>query len=95
MSTKRTLVACAAALAALGLATFAVAAGQVTAVDSYTGCLQNGKFDSIALGSAPSGSCGSGQIVHLSGGDITSVQVRTGVRLAAKGRPRQAERRSI
>jgi hypothetical protein len=48
-------------------------------VASYAGCLSTagsaaGTFSRVALGDAPASPCGSNQmLVHLSGGDITSV----------------------
>ncbi len=69
-----------AALFALALAAHAVAAGDAGTVASYTGCLKNGKLESIAVGDAPLAPCGAGQTqVRLSGGDITAVAAGTGL----------------
>jgi hypothetical protein len=79
MKLKRTLVGGLVLCAALAVAAYAVAAAQVTAVPSYTGCLKNGKLDSIAVGDTPTAPCTGGQAVHLSGGDVTSVHAGTGL----------------
>jgi hypothetical protein len=69
-----------AALSALALAAYATAARETTAVASYTGCLKNGKIESVAEGDKPLAPCDSGQPqVHLSGGDITAVTAGTGL----------------
>jgi hypothetical protein len=68
------------ALFALALAAHAVAAGDAGTVASYTGCLRNGKLESIAVGDVPLAPCGAGQTqVRLSGGDITAVAAGTGL----------------
>jgi hypothetical protein len=54
-------------------------------VDSYTGCLNmgganGGTFVNVAVGDSPLKACGSNQkVVHLSGGDITSVNAGAGL----------------
>jgi hypothetical protein len=54
-------------------------------VDSYTGCLNTGgttggTFVNVAVGDSPAKPCGSNQrLVHLSGGDITSVNAGAGL----------------
>jgi hypothetical protein len=49
-------------------------------VTNMTGCLTTGGvFANIAVGDTPARSCGSGQVVHISGGDITSVNAGTGL----------------
>ena len=63
----------------LGLATYALAAREAESVASYTGCLKNGKLDSIAVGDAPLAPCGSGTRVRLSGGDVTAVAAGAGL----------------
>lgn len=81
-------------IAIVGLAsvTFAAASAGVAvavfpddSVDSYTGCLimggaNGGAFVNIAMGDSPLKACGSNQkLVHLSGGDITSVNAGPGL----------------
>jgi hypothetical protein len=78
MRTTRNLTLATAAAFALGLAGFAIAAGE-TSVPTVTGCLKNGKLDSIAVGDAPLAPCGAGQQVRLSGGDVTSVAAGPGL----------------
>jgi hypothetical protein len=66
-------------------ATGALAVFPDSNVDHYTGCLNTkvspgGTFVNVAQGDSPSKACGSGQVlVHLSGGDITSVNAGTGL----------------
>jgi hypothetical protein len=75
-----------AALFALALAAHAVAAGDAGTVASYTGCLKNGKLESIAVGDVPLAPCGAGQTqVRLSGGDVTAVAAGTGLTGGADG----------
>jgi hypothetical protein len=79
MTKTRLSIVAVAALVALALAAYAVAQ-QTGTVASYTGCLKNGKLESIAVGDAPAVACGAGQAqVRLSGGDVTSVHVRAGL----------------
>jgi hypothetical protein len=67
-------------LLALGLATYAVAAREGGTIASYTGCLKNGKLESVPVGDTPLVPCGAGQAqVRLSGGDVTSVGAGTGL----------------
>jgi hypothetical protein len=74
MRGKRAIAAGVTALFALALAAYALAAREAGTVASYTGCLKNGKIESVALGDAPLAPCGTGQTqVRLSGGDITAV----------------------
>jgi hypothetical protein len=69
-----------AALFALALAAHAMGAGDAGTVASYTGCLRNGKLESIAVGDVPLAACGAGQTqVRLSGGDVTAVAAGTGL----------------
>jgi hypothetical protein len=79
--TKTSVIAVAvAALSALALAAYATAAAETTTVASYTGCLKNGKIESVTEGDKPLATCGPGQPeVHLSGGDITSVTAGSGL----------------
>lgn len=80
MTRTRTIAGGAATLAALALATYAVAARETSSVASYTGCLKNGKIESVAVGDGPLAPCGTGQTqVRLSGGDITRVHARPGL----------------
>jgi hypothetical protein len=68
------------ALFALALAAYAVAAREAGTVASYTGCLKNGKIESVAVGDTPLAPCGAGQTqVRLSGGDVTAVAAGTGL----------------
>jgi hypothetical protein len=65
---------------ACGIAGYAVAGQQAEAVPSYTGCLKNGKLDSLALGDSPLVACGAGAVqVRLGGGDVTAVTAGTGL----------------
>jgi hypothetical protein len=67
-------------LLALALAAYAAAARQDATVASYTGCLKNGKIESVAVGDTPLAPCGGGQTqLRLSGGDITSVSAGSGL----------------
>jgi hypothetical protein len=69
-----------ATLFALALAAYAVAARDAGTVASYTGCLKNGKLESIAVGDVPAAPCGAGQTqVRLSAGDVTSVGAGAGL----------------
>jgi hypothetical protein len=80
MTRKRVIAAGVAALFALALAAYAVAARQAATVASYTGCLKNGKLESVAVGEAPLAPCGTGQTqVRLGGGDVTAVVAGTGL----------------
>jgi hypothetical protein len=78
--TKNTTIAGVAAVLALALAAHAVAEQETGTVASYTGCLKNGKLESVAVGDTPAAPCGAGQTqVRLSGGDLTSVNARPGL----------------
>jgi hypothetical protein len=80
MTKTRAIVIGVVALFGLALAAYALAAQEAGSVASYTGCLKNGKLESLAVGDAPLAPCGSGQTpVRLSGGDITSVTPRLGL----------------
>jgi len=80
MTRRTALIAGGATVLALTLAAYALAAGATNTVVSYTGCLKNGKLQSIAVGDSPSAPCGSGQQqVRLSGGDVTSVSAGAGM----------------
>jgi hypothetical protein len=50
-----------------------------SAVDSYTGCLRATLIVQVALGEGPAGSCGTARVVHVSGGDLTSLAAGTGL----------------
>jgi len=63
----------------LALAAYAVAAGDAGTVSTYTGCLKNGKLESVAVGDVPLAPCGAGSVVRLSGGDVTSVAAGPGL----------------
>jgi hypothetical protein len=77
---SRTITAGVLAALALALAAYAVAAREAGTVASYTGCLKNGKIDSVAVGDTPLVPCGSGATqVRLSGGDVTSVSAGVGL----------------
>jgi hypothetical protein len=76
---RKLAVIAAAAVALLGLAAYAVAALTAGTVASYTGCLKNGKIDSVAVGEAPLTPCGSGTLIRLSSGDLTAVAAGTGL----------------
>jgi len=59
----------------------AFAGHQTAGVGSYTGCLKpnTGSLSRFAVGDAPSSPCPAGdQVVHVSGGDITSVDTPVG-----------------
>jgi hypothetical protein len=78
----RTVLAAAAfaALLVLPLTAYAVAAGSADPVLTFTGCLKNGKLDSIAAGDAPTAACAAGAtLVRLGGGDVTAVTAGPGV----------------
>jgi hypothetical protein len=80
MTRSKALAAFVAALLALLLAAYALAAREAGTVASYTGCLKNGKLESVALGDTPLAPCGAGQTqVRLSGGDVTAVAAGTGL----------------
>jgi hypothetical protein len=80
MTRTRTIAAGIAVLLALALAAYAVAARRAGTVASYTGCLKNGKIESVAVGDTPLAPCGLGQTpVRLSGGDVTAVAAGTGL----------------
>lgn len=83
---KRVAVVCGVATAMLAIgAGGALAVFPNDGVDSYTGCLNlgdspGGTFANVAVGDAPTKPCGSKQkLVHLSGGDITSVNAGAGL----------------
>jgi hypothetical protein len=70
------------AVVAVGLLVGSAAAGHLaTDVKSYTGCVsKDGAIIKVKEGAAPSSPCSGGQTqVHLSGGDITSIQVGDGL----------------
>jgi hypothetical protein len=79
------LVSLAAAAALVLSAATALAVFPDDHVASYAGCLNTagsaaGTFSRVALGDQPSSPCGSNQmLVHLSGGDITSVTAGPGL----------------
>jgi hypothetical protein len=78
----RTVLAAAgfAALLVLPLTAYAVAAGSADPVATYTGCLKNGKLDSVASGDAPAAPCAAGATqVRLGGGDVTAVTAGPGL----------------
>jgi hypothetical protein len=80
MHRNKALAAFVAALFTLALAAYAVAAREAGTVASYTGCLKNGKIESVALGDTPLAPCGSSTPqVRLSGGDVTAVAAGTGL----------------
>lgn len=80
MTRTRTIAAGVAMLLALALAAYAVAARRAGTVASYTGCLKNGKIESVAVGDTPLAPCGSGAPqVRLSDGDVTAVAAGTGL----------------
>jgi hypothetical protein len=65
---------------ACGIAGYALGAQQAEAVPTYTGCLKNGKLDSLALGDSPLVACGAGAVqVRLGGGDVTAVAAGVGL----------------
>jgi hypothetical protein len=77
---RRVAFIAAAAIALLGLAAYAVAARTAGTVASYTGCLKNGKLESLAVGEAPLVPCGAGAAqVRLGGGDVTAVGAAAGL----------------
>jgi hypothetical protein len=62
----------------LGLGTYAIAAD--SSGQTYTGCLKNGKLDSLALGSSPFAPCSGGATqVQLGNGDVTAVTAGPGL----------------
>lgn len=70
------------ALVLTGVLAVASDAGHQTSVASYTGCLNtsSGMLSKLAVGDSPSSACGQGQVViHLSGGDMTSVDAGVGL----------------
>jgi hypothetical protein len=79
------LVSLAAAAALAASAGVALAVFPIDSVDSYTACLNmggtnGGTFVNAALGDSPLKACGQNQrLVHLSGGDITSVNAGPGL----------------
>jgi hypothetical protein len=80
MTRNKATVAGMAAIVALTFAAHAVAAQQADTVASYTGCLKNGKLDSIAVGASPLAPCGSAATqVRLGVGDITGVTAGSGL----------------
>src|SRR5436190_14759770 len=82
---RLSLVALAAAAALACSAGIAYAVFPNDSVDSYSGCLNmggtnGGTFVNVALGDSPLKACGQNQkLVHLSGGDITSVNAGAGL----------------
>jgi hypothetical protein len=78
---KKTIVAvAAAALLAFAIAAYAVAAQQAETIPTYTGCLKNGKLDSLAVGASPLAPCTAGAVqVRLGGGDVTAVTAGGGL----------------
>jgi hypothetical protein len=80
---KRTLGLGAAAVIAVALVGSALAAFPDDNVTTYTGCVhaQSGAVSGIAEGATPvGGSCGpNSSLIHLSGGDITSIVVGQGL----------------
>jgi hypothetical protein len=78
-------VAAVAAIAVVALGGTALAGHIGSGVKSYTGCLvtSSGTFVKVKEGDQPQAACSSGQVlVHLSGGDITSVSAQAGGGLA-------------
>jgi hypothetical protein len=75
----RKVVFIAAAVAALALAAYTVAARTAGPVASYTGCLKNGKLDSVSVGETPLAPCSGGTLIRLSGGDVTAVGAGAGL----------------
>jgi hypothetical protein len=64
---------------ALALAAYAIAADS-TAGQTYTGCLKNGKLDSLAIGTSPVAPCAGGATqVQLGNGDVTAVSAGPGL----------------
>jgi hypothetical protein len=77
---SRSIAIIGAAAAALALAAYAVAAQDGGTVTSYTGCLKNGKIESVAVGDAPLAPCGTGQPqIRHSGGDVTAITAGSGL----------------
>src|SRR5690606_9387366 len=65
-------------LAIVGVTT--AGAGHETDVTSYTGCLKNGKLESVQSGSSPAARCVKPAVeVHFSAGDITAVLTGLGL----------------
>jgi hypothetical protein len=86
---RRRATALAVAMIAVGVLGGAALAGHlVENVKSYTGCLGSGDgiIVKVKEGDAPKSACSAGQtLVHLSGGDITSVAVQAGGGLTGGG----------
>jgi hypothetical protein len=67
-------------VAAFALGAYAVAAGDASTIATYTGCLKNGRLESVAVGDAPLAPCSAGETpMRLSGGDVTSVAAGPGL----------------
>ena len=66
-------------LLVLGVGAYAFAAAQGDSVATYTGCLKNGKLESLAVGESPLSPCAAATQVRLSGGDVTGVTAGTGL----------------
>jgi hypothetical protein len=80
MTRTKTLAVAAVLALALALTAYALAAGETGTVASYTGCLKNGKIESVAVGDTPLAPCGAGGTqVRLSGGDVTAVAAGSGL----------------
>jgi hypothetical protein len=78
---RRALVLALAAIGVVAIAGTAVAGHITSNVKSYTGCLVGGEGVIIKVkeGNEPKSACTGGQtLVHLSGGDITSIALQTG-----------------
>jgi hypothetical protein len=80
MTRRRVIAGAGAVLVALGPAAYAVAVEQPDTVASYTGCLRNGKIESVAPGDAPLAPCAAGAAqIRVGGGDITAVAAGSGL----------------